>query len=258
MASLTVSSVRRLSAGLRRARHARRRSSATGTLGGHGQHENDGIVVTAATPVHVKVGDLVAKLYFRYGTMDSAKTLNLLAVAHNYRKQGKRVALLKPRVDDRFGQRDIASRSGLRAEADLLVDADTVLDPERFEGLDCVLVDEAQFLAPALVEQLRMLTLTTNVPVICYGLRTDFRTRSFPGAQRLMELADTIEEVKVTCGYCDRKAVFNLRTAGGEAVLEGEQVALGNEEYAPVCWRHYVERATPEGLKRMGFSLPGR
>lgn len=198
----------------------------------------------------------MAKLYFRYGTMDSAKTLNLLAVAHNYRKQGKRVLLLKPAFDDRFGRGQIVSRSGLNAEADLLVEPDTVLDAAQFEGLDCVLADEAQFLAPSIIEQLRVLTLTHGVPVICYGLRTDFQTKSFPGAQRLMELADTIEEVKVTCQFCDRKAVFNLRMAGGKAVVEGEQVMLGDESYAPVCGRHYVEMVGEAGLKALGFGMP--
>ncbi len=198
----------------------------------------------------------MAKLYFRYGTMDSAKTLNLLAVAHNYRKQGKRVLLLKPAFDDRFGKGQIVSRSGLEADADLLVNADTVFDARDFDDLDCVLADEAQFLSPSVIEQLRVLTLTRGVPVICYGLRTDFQTRCFPGAQRLMELADTIEEVKVTCQFCDRKAVFNLRMAGDEAVVEGEQVVLGDEAYAPVCARHYVEKVGPAGLRSMGFATP--
>jgi thymidine kinase len=188
--------------------------------------------------------------------MDSAKTLNLLAVAHNYRKQGKRVKLLKPALDDRFGRAEIKSRSGLVASADMLVDEGTVLDPDDFRELDCVLVDEAQFLAPAVVDQLRMLTLELGLPVICYGLRTDFQTRSFPGSRRLLELADTIEEVKVTCCFCDRKAVFNLRMAGGKAVIEGAQVALGDEEYGPVCWRHYVERVQRPGLRTMGIAVP--
>src|SRR5688572_19352325 len=143
--------------------------------------------------------------------MDSAKSMNLLAVAHNYRKQGKRVLLLKPRLDDRFGSTKIASRSGLEAEADLLVDPEQELPAADFHGIDCVLVDEAQFLTPSIVEQLRRLTIDPGVPVICYGLRTDFRSRLFPGSQRLLELADAIEEVKVTCQYCQRKATFNLR-----------------------------------------------
>ena len=184
----------------------------------------------------------MAKLYFRYGTMDSAKSMNLLAVAHNYRKQGKKVLLVKPRLDTRFGATKISSRSGLEAEADLMVEEDTQLDARDFAGLDCVLVDEAQFLPPSVVEDLRRITVDPGVPVICYGLRTDFRTRLFPGAQRLMELADRIEEVKVTCQYCQKKAICNLRFVNGSPVIEGPQVQLGaDESYAPVCWAHYDE-----------------
>jgi thymidine kinase len=187
----------------------------------------------------------VAKLYFRYGTMDSAKTMNLLAVAHNYRKQGKRILLVKPRLDHRFGQARIASRSGLEAEADLLLDDAGRLEPADFAGVDCVLVDEAQFLAPEVIDDLRRITIAPGVPVICYGLRTDFRTRLFPGAQRLMELADAIEEVKVTCQYCAKKATCNLRLVDGVAVLDGPQVLLGaDEQYAPVCWGHYDQLTT--------------
>jgi thymidine kinase len=185
----------------------------------------------------------MAKLYFRHGTMDSAKTMNLLAVAHNYRQQGKRVALLKPRLDDRFGGRVIVSRSGLEKAVDLLLEDDTELDPPFFAALDCVLVDEAQFLSSKVIEQLRAVTRTCNVPVICYGLRTDFRTRLFPGAQRLFELADSIEEIKVTCQYCNRKAIFNMRLVNGEPTADGEQIQLGaNESYAPACHVCYVER----------------
>jgi len=185
---------------------------------------------------------LVAKLYFRYGTMDSAKSMNLLAVAHNYRKQGKRVLLAKPRIDSRFGNHKISSRSGLEADADLLIDEDTVLDPRDFAQLDCVLIDEAQFLPPAVIDDLRRITVDPGVPVICYGLRTDFRTRLFPGAQRLLELADRIEEVKVTCQYCAKKAICNLRFVNGTPTVRGPQIQLGaDEQYAPVCWSDYDE-----------------
>jgi thymidine kinase len=188
----------------------------------------------------------VAKLYFRYGTMDSAKSMNLLAVAHNYRKQGKRVVLVKPRLDTRFGAAKVSSRSGLEADADILVDEETQLDPRDFAGLDCVLVDEAQFLAPAVIEDLRRITVDPGVPVICYGLRTDFRTHLFPGAQRLMELADGIEEVKVTCQYCQKKAICNLRFVNGTPTVRGPQIQLGaDEHYAPVCWAHYDEATRP-------------
>src|SRR5438477_2327916 len=174
--------------------------------------------------------------------MDSAKSMNLLAVAHNYRKQGKRVLLVKPRLDTRFGATKISPRSGLEAEADLMIDEDSQLDPREFAGLDCVLVDEAQFLPPSVIEDLRRITVDPGVPVICYGLRTDFQTKLFPGAQRLMELADRIEEVKVTCQYCAKKAICNLRFVNGAPTVVGPQVQLGaDEHYAPVCWAHYDE-----------------
>ena len=194
----------------------------------------------------------MAKLYFRHGTMDSAKSLNLLAVAHNYRQQGKRVVLLKPRLDDRFGGTVIASRSGLEKPVDLLLDDDSQLEAPFFADLDCVLVDEAQFLSPRVIEQLREITRTHNVPVICYGLRTDFRTRLFPGARRLFELADSIEEVKVTCQWCNRKAIFNMRLVDGKPTESGEQIQLGgNESYAPTCHKCYVERL-PGAIERGG------
>ncbi|MFK8000135.1 MAG: thymidine kinase [Polyangiales bacterium] len=182
----------------------------------------------------------MAKLYFRYGTMDSAKTLNLLAVAHNYRKQGKSCLLLKPKLDDRFGASKIRSRAGLEAEADLLLEPGTPLPIERLKTEDCILVDEAQFLPEATIEELRDLTIDHGVPVICYGLRTDFLSRLFPGSRRLLELSDSIEEIKVTCYDCGRKAVFNLRLVDGKGVFAGPQVQLGGDEkYVPTCAVHY-------------------
>ncbi|HFE47372.1 MAG TPA: thymidine kinase [Nannocystis exedens] len=183
----------------------------------------------------------MAKLYFRHGPMDSAKTLNLLAVAHNYRSQGKKVMLLKPRMDDRFGDRSIASRAGLEAQADLLLDDQSQLAPADFTGIDCLLVDEAQFLSAGIIEKLRKLTKEPGIPVICYGLRTDFRTHLFEGSRRLLELADSIEEVKVTCQFCNRKAILNLRLEDdGAPSLAGKQIQLGgNERYAPVCYNCY-------------------
>jgi thymidine kinase len=204
----------------------------------------------------------VAKLYFRYGTMDSAKSMNLLAVAHNYRKQGKRVLLMKPRLDTRFGTTKISSRCGLEADADIMIDEDSALDLSMFgptgdyAGLDCILVDEAQFLAPSIIEDLRRITVEPGVPVICYGLRTDFRTKLFPGAQRLMELADRIEEVKVTCQYCAKKAICNLRFVNGTPTTVGPQIQLGaDEQYAPVCWAHYDEATKHVHVEASGAVL---
>lgn len=185
----------------------------------------------------------MAKLYFRYGAMGSAKTLNLLAVRHNYELQGKRVLLMKPRSDTRFGAEVVRSRAGLSYEADLLLDDDTRFQADLFRGLHCVLVDEGQFLSPLMVERLRQVTYEFNVPVIAYGLRTDFTTKLFPGSRRLMELADAIEEVKTTCMFCNRKAVFNLRhDAQGKAIVDGPQVMLGDAQYSPTCHGCYVER----------------
>ncbi len=182
----------------------------------------------------------MAKLYFRYGTVGSAKTMNLLAVAHNYEQQGKRVILLKPALDDRFGVKRVRSRAGLEREADLRVSADTVLQSADFRDVHCVLVDECQFLSASLVDQLRNLTVDLDVPIICYGLRTDFQTHVFEGSRRLLEVADSIEEVKTTCHFCNRKAVFNIKHVGGEAVSQGEQIELGTEEkYLPACCKCY-------------------
>lgn len=186
----------------------------------------------------------MAKLYFRYGAMGSAKTLNLLAVRHNYEQQGKKVLLLKPALDNRFGAETVRSRAGMEHRADLLVGPDSELDFEVFRGVYCVLVDECQFLSASVVEQLRELTRVMDIPVIAYGLRTDFRTRLFEGSARLMELADSLEEIKTTCRFCNRKAVFNLRhDAAGRAVLDGPSVQLGADTtYSPVCWPCYHEK----------------
>ncbi len=184
----------------------------------------------------------MAKLYFRYGTVGSAKTLNLLAVAHNYESQGKRVLVLKPAFDDRFGAEDVVSRAGLRRAADLILPEGEIAGSDRASEVDCVLVDEAQFLSAVQVESLREWTRALDVPVICYGLRTDFRMDLFAGSQRLFELADSIEEIKTTCAYCNRKATQNLKFVDGVATLDGPSKQLGAEErYQAACYRHYQE-----------------
>lgn len=185
----------------------------------------------------------MAKLYFRYGTVGSAKTMNLLAVAHNYRHQNKQVLLLKPSLDDRFGIDSITSRSGLTMDADLLVSENTVLEPSSLEGVHCVLVDEAQFLSISFIDQLRQISAHDGIPVICYGLRTDFKSRLFTGAKRLFEVADSIEEVKTTCAFCNRKAVFNLKFSNGLPTTEGPTIDLGaDEKYLPACSVCYSEQ----------------
>jgi thymidine kinase len=183
------------------------------------------------------------KMYFRYGAVSSAKTLNLLAVAHQYERQGKRVVVIKPALDTRYGPRGVVSRAGLERDADLIVGVDAELEPHVFVGASCVLVDEAQFLSATVVDQLRELTRHAGVPVIAYGLRTDFRGQLFDGSRRLLEVADTIEEVKTTCAYCNRKAVFNIRLVDGKPTREGPSVQLGGDElYRGVCYAHYQEQ----------------
>lgn len=185
----------------------------------------------------------MAKLYFRHGTVGSAKTLNLLAVAHNYRQQGKEILLLKPELDDRFGKEQIKSRAGLEMPADVLIRKDTDLFLLDFEGVDCILVDEVQFMASHIIEQFRTISVEKGIPVICYGLRTDFRSNLFEGSKRLLELADSIEEVKATCHFCNRKSIMNLKHVDGVAVSDGPVVQLGAEEsYFPACYSCYQQQ----------------
>jgi len=184
----------------------------------------------------------MAKLYFRYGAMCSAKTLNLLAVAHNYEQQGKIVLVWKPAIGARFGEQAVASRAGLTRVADLCITPETSLFDHIPALTACILVDEAQFLEESAIESLRMIAHKKDIPVLCYGLRTDFRSRLFTGSQRLMELADTIEEIKTTCHFCNRKATMNLRHYNGKATVKGDSVMLGTEElYYPACFSCYQE-----------------
>jgi len=181
----------------------------------------------------------MAKLYFRYGTVSSAKTLNLLAVAHNYRNQGKQILIVKPRLDTRFGEKAVTSRAGLTVEADVLVSEQSASFDVR-GGTSCILVDEAQFIPIETIDYLRFITIERNVPAICYGLRTDFQRRLFPASERLLALADAIEEVKTTCHYCNKKAIYNARIHYGQHVMDGPQVLLGADDvYRPVCAHHY-------------------
>ena len=185
----------------------------------------------------------MAKLYFRYGTVGSAKTLNLLAVAHNYKTQDKKTILIKPELDVRFGRNTIKSRAGLMVNADYLVGPDTTLNLSGFAGVHCVLVDECQFLSGLVIEQLRAIATELNIPVICYGLRTDFKQNLFEGSKRLLELSDTIEEVKTTCNYCNRKAIFNLRLLDGKPTLSGAVIELGaDDKYVSACAPCYSEK----------------
>lgn len=184
----------------------------------------------------------MAKLYFRYGTVSSAKTLNLLAVFHNYGQQGKKAILIKPKTDNRFGASVVKSRAGLAVEADYVLEPNSRFPLNSLEKIHCILVDEVQFFSREFIDSLRQITIDFQIPVICYGLRTDFRTKSFQGSLRLMEIADTIEEIKTTCAFCSKKAVFNLKKVGSHFVTEGPQIEMGAEEkYLPACSVCYAE-----------------
>ena len=184
----------------------------------------------------------MAKLYFRHGTVGSAKTLNLLAVAHNYRQQGKKILLMKPDLDVRFGRERIKSRAGLEMQADVLLTDETSIQGIDYSGVDCILVDEAQFLSAKVIEEFRRITMQWDIPIICYGLRTDFKTRLFEGSSRLFELADSIEEVKATCHFCNKKSIMNLKHVNGLATNQGPSVDLGAEEkYFPACYKCYCQ-----------------
>ena len=178
----------------------------------------------------------MAKLFFRYAAMNAGKSTALLQVAHNYEERGMQVRLFTAAFDDRSGHGVIASRLGLAREADTF-GPDTAFERAHFDAaLACLLIDEAQFLTPAQVRQLHRLAHVGDLPVICWGLRSDFRGDAFPGAAALLTLADDLEEMKSVCA-CGRKASMNLRVDdNGRRVKEGEQVVIGgNERYRAVC-----------------------
>ena len=178
----------------------------------------------------------MAKLYFRYAAMNAGKSTALLQAAHNYEERGKKVRLFTAAHDDRAGVGIIGSRLGLQRQVETF-GAQTVFDADWLgQGYACVLIDEAQFLSPDQVRQLHRLAHSAHLPVICYGLRSDFRAEAFPGAATLLTLADDLEEMKTICA-CARKASMNLRVDDqGRRVKEGEQVVIGgNERYRAVC-----------------------
>lgn len=178
----------------------------------------------------------VSKLYFRYAAMNAGKSTSLLQAAYNYEERGMRVRLFTAAQDDRAGFGVISSRLGLRRAAETF-GPETVFDAASLGSeLACVLIDEAQFLTPEQVRALHRLAHRSGVPVICYGLRSDFRGEAFPGSAALLTLADDLEEMKTICA-CARKASMNMRLdAQGRRVTEGEQVVIGgNERYRAVC-----------------------
>lgn len=185
----------------------------------------------------------LAKLYFRYGTMNSGKSIEVLRTAHNYEEQGKNILLFTPSIDNRYGMGNVTSRIGLQKQA-IVVNASTDMYALSKEHMPhCVLIDEAQFLSESQVERLTDICDELNIPVIAYGLRSDFLGSLFEGSRALFAIADKIEEIKTVCWYCDRKAIMNMRCKDGKPVFHGEQIQIGgNESYIPVCRKCYKLR----------------
>ena len=179
----------------------------------------------------------MAKLYFRYSAMNAGKSTALLQVAHNYEENGRNVLIYTAEIDDRYGVGNISSRLGPQRRASTFNHSTNFLDElSRVPELACVLVDEAQFLQPEQVKQLHRLAHTTNIPVICYGIRSDFLGEPFPGAAYLLTLADSVEELKNICS-CGKKATLNVRVdEQGRRIMEGSQIAIeGETRYLQLC-----------------------
>ena len=184
----------------------------------------------------------MAQLFFKYGAMNSGKSIDILKVAHNYEEQGKRVVLMTSGVDDRSGRGIIASRIGLERKVKPIMDDTNIYDyvNKMDRKIYCVLIDEAQFLKKEHVLQLIKIVDELNIPVMAFGLKNDFRNELFEGSKYLLIYADKIEEMKTICWFCPHKATMNLRIHDGKPVYEGEQVQIGgNESYYPVCRKHY-------------------
>ena len=193
----------------------------------------------------------MAKLYFKYGVMGSSKSAQALITKFNYEERGMTVWLIKPSVDTRDGANVIRSRIGLQSEADVITpDTDLRKTYHEHGPRDVIIADEAQFFTPVQIDQLRELVDEEDLPVLCFGLRTDFLTHFFPGAQRLMELADSLTEIKTVCS-CGRKATVNARIdRQGKVVTEGGQVMLGgNDSYIAMCHQCWKRTIREQGGK---------
>ena len=186
----------------------------------------------------------MAKLYFKYGAMGSSKSAQALITQFNYEELGMTVWLIKPSTDTRDGADIIRSRIGLQRSAQIITPEQNILEEYRKIGARSVVIaDQAQFFTPEQIDQLRELVDSEDVPVLCFGLRTDFLTHFFPGARRLMELADSITEIKTVCA-CGRKATVNARIdANGRIITHGAQVFLGgNDSYVAMCHKCWIDR----------------
>lgn len=187
----------------------------------------------------------MAKLYFKYGAMGSSKSAQALITKFNYEELKMKVWLIKPGIDTRDGENIIKSRIGLQAVAKVIMPSDSILDlVKKEEKMDVIIADEAQFFTTKQIDELRTIVDEMDIPVICYGLRTDFLTHFFPGSLRLMELADSMTEIKTVC-ECGRKAMVNARIdqKTKRIITEGSQVFLGgNDSYVAMCHKCWKEK----------------
>ena len=196
----------------------------------------------------------MAQLYYRYSTMNAGKSIELIKVAYNYEERGQRVMTLLPAIDDRYGVGVITSWLGIQREAMLVKDDTNILElflAEKEKGeIDCVLIDECQFLRKHHVEELIEIVDTFNVPVMAYGLKNDFRNQRFEGSYYMLIYADKIEEIKTIC-WCGRKATMVARVVDGKIVKQGEQIVIGgNDMYVSLCRKHYNDgRLGPDESK---------
>ena len=187
----------------------------------------------------------MAQLFFKYGVMGSAKTAELIITAHRYEEIGKKVLIFKPDCDTRDGKDVIKSRIGASVKCHLMSEFDSFLNVGLLKNVECVLIDEAQFLTEKQVDSLYKMVHGFHIPVICYGLKTDFSGKLFEGSKRLLEIADKISEIKNICP-CGRKAIFSARAnEDGEIVKTGEQIQIGYD-YIPVCSFHYYLGVVPD------------
>lgn len=189
----------------------------------------------------------MAKLYFKYGAMGSSKTANALITKFNYEERGMKVWLIKPSIDDRDGANAVKSRIGLYAEAYVVTpEKDLVEEYKKHSDIDVIIADECQFLTPDQIDGLRKIVDVYDIPVLCFGLRTDFLTHLFPGSRRLFEVADSISEIKTIC-TCGKKAIINARIdENGRVVTEGDQILIGgNDSYVAMChscWQQQIKK----------------
>ena len=190
----------------------------------------------------------MSKLYFRYGAMNSGKSTHLMQVAYNYEERGMKVSIIKPKIDNKGGD-TLVSRLGVNRKVDLLISehedifklVDNYLKEEK--RIDCILVDEVQFMKCEQIDQLFEIAVKFDIPIICYGLRTDFKRDGFEGSTRLLLLAHSIEEMKTICA-CGKKAIFNGRKINGKFVFEGEQIAIDEQNdvrYESLCGHCYYK-----------------